>query len=126
MSLYPLGPKSATTALKFDLWMAYNGPASGGVDRLNFATFGLNHAANEGRSDRTADSDMASGSRSGWSSAGAARDYRAYVGDPGLTPVELQGVDGGFLIAMAMALARSSPNPAVPRQLDCHLFPARL
>ncbi|HTD68710.1 MAG TPA: Calx-beta domain-containing protein [Candidatus Limnocylindria bacterium] len=96
VSVYPASQSfSGNYALKFDLWMGYNGPAFGGSGSTEFATFGLNHTVSE------VNWTLGPGSDGVWftvcGEGGAARDFRAYVGEPGVTPIELQGVDAGFL-----------------------------
>jgi hypothetical protein len=85
-------------ALRFDMWINYNGPAYGGTGSTEFGTFGINHAGNKVI---WIDSVVAPPSDGVWfavsGEAGAARDYRAYVGDNASPAVELQGIDGGFL-----------------------------
>jgi hypothetical protein len=122
VSLYPLGQTfSGNFALKFDLWMAYNGPAFGGVGSTEFATFGLNHAGDKVNWTLGPNSDGVWFTVCG--EAGATRDYRAYVGDPGLTPVELQGPDGGFLDRNGDGIREVESEPGGPSQLD-YIFPS--
>jgi hypothetical protein len=84
-------------AVKFDMWVNYNGTEGGGSGSTEFSIYGVNM----------------SGAETNWAFApfgdglwfattgegGAARDWRVYVGDqvvPG-APLELQGISGGFL-----------------------------
>ncbi|MDB6124184.1 MAG: hypothetical protein JWQ71_3177 [Pedosphaera sp.] len=96
VSLYPTGKVFTNNyALKFDLWMDYNGDvAFGGSGSTEFATFGLDHLGTE--------VNWSSSTISGdgiWfatdADAGTGRDYRAYVGDPA-SNLELTSVTGGF------------------------------
>lgn len=97
VSIFPTGKSfSGNYALRFDMWLGYNGPAYGGTGSTEFATFGLNHSGDLAQWSLSADSD------GGFFFAvtgegGAARDWRAYVGSPGGAPLELQSASGGFL-----------------------------
>lgn len=97
VSIFPTGQSfSGNYALRFDMWLGYNGPAYGGSGSTEFATFGLNHSGDFAQWSLSADSD------SGLFFAvtgegGAARDWRAYLGSPGGAPLELQAAAGGFL-----------------------------
>jgi len=83
-------------ALKFDMWINYNGGAYGGSGSTEFAHFGLNTVGD--KVDWASTTDPADGV---WfavtGEGGAARDYRSYVGDGYYPAMELQGVEGGFL-----------------------------
>lgn len=86
-------------ALKFDMWVNYNGgeAGAGGSGSTEFGIFGLNMS---GAQTNWAGSPLGDGLWFGVTGeAGAARDWRTYVGDaviPG-APLELQGISGGFL-----------------------------
>jgi Calx-beta domain len=98
VSLYPIGKSfSGDYALKFDLWMDYNGDIPfGGSGSTEFATFGLNHLGTEvnwPNGPQNGDGDWFAVDGDG----GATRDYIAFEGDPTPGPnVELIG-SGGFL-----------------------------
>ena len=84
-------------AMKFDLWVNYNGGDGGGTGSTEFGIFGINMS---GIQTNWAFSTLGDGI---WFAVtcegGAARDWRTYVGDaviPG-APLELQGIPGGFL-----------------------------
>ena len=100
LNLYPnlSSTFSNDFALKFDMWINYNGGEFGGTGSTEFGIWGINM----------------SGLNTNWAAGGpeigdgvwygvtgeggAARDWRSYVGDavfPG-APLELQGVSGGF------------------------------
>lgn len=97
VSIFPTGQSfSGNYALRFDMWLGYNGPAYGGTGSTEFATFGINHSGDFAQWSLAPDSDgglffAVTGE------GGAARDWRAYLGSPGGAPLELQGVAGGFL-----------------------------
>lgn len=97
VSIFPTGQSfSGNYALRFDMWLGYNGPAYGGSGSTEFATFGINHSGDFAQWSLAPDSDgglffAVTGE------GGAARDWRAYLGSPGGAPLELQGVAGGFL-----------------------------
>lgn len=97
VSIFPTGQSfSGNYALRFDMWLGYNGPAYGGSGSTEFATFGLNHSGDFAQWSLSADSD------SGLFFAvtgegGAAFDYRAFVGSPGGAPLRLTGTAAGFL-----------------------------
>lgn len=99
LNLYPNLSQTFSNdyALKFDLWINYNGPEGGGTGSTEFGIFGLNMSGNEVN---WSGSPLGDGVWFGVTGeGGAARDYRTYVGDgliPGM-PLELQGSAGGFL-----------------------------
>jgi Calx-beta domain-containing protein len=96
VSLYPTGLVfSNNYALRFDMWINYNGPAYGGTGSTEFGTFGINHVGDKVNWNLGPTGDGVWFAVSG--EAGAARDYRAYVGDNASSAVELQGIDAGFL-----------------------------
>lgn len=99
VNLYPIVPLAFTNdyALKFDMWVNYNGGENGGSGSTEFAIFGVNMT---GLLTNWTFSSLGDG---GWfgvtGEGGANRDWRVYVGDavfPG-APLELQGASGGFL-----------------------------
>jgi hypothetical protein len=91
VSLYPKGKTfSGEYALRFDMWLNYNGDAGGGTGSTEFATFGIDHMG-----DKVNWADGVSPSDGIWfavtGEGGAAQDYRAYYGD-GFSPAyRLQG-----------------------------------
>jgi hypothetical protein len=98
VSLYPVGQSFADDyALKFDIWINYNGGEGGGTGSTEFGTFGINML--------TDNASWAFGTNGGiWFAAtgegGANRDWRAYAGDnfaPPVADLELTGLSGGFL-----------------------------
>ncbi|MDQ6630426.1 MAG: hypothetical protein M3Y82_01555 [Verrucomicrobiota bacterium] len=106
VSLYPIGKTfSNNYALRFDMFMDYNGDvAGGGSGSTEFATFGINHTANE----VNWISSSASFIPASWPSdgvwftvdgeGGTTIDYAAYVGDPTPGPaIAIAGPSGGFL-----------------------------
>ena len=84
-------------AVRFDMWINYNGGAFGGTGSTEFAIFGLNHLGTEpnwaSSSLTTSDGIWFAVTGEG----GAARDYRNYEGDGAGAPLEYQGIDGGML-----------------------------
>ena len=88
---------SGNHALRVDMWLGYNGTAFGGTGSTEFGTFGINHAGNKVAfpDASVTDSDGVWFAVTG--EGGASRDYRAYEGLAGATPVELTGWDAGFL-----------------------------
>jgi hypothetical protein len=98
VNLYPVSQSfSNDYALKFDMWINYNGGEFGGTGSTEFSIFGLNMS---GTLDNWTGADLGDGVWFGVTGeGGAARDWRAYVGDaviPG-APLELLDVSGGFL-----------------------------
>ncbi len=100
VSIYPTGQVfSNNYSLKFDMWINYNGGFQGGSGSTEFAQFGINTVGDK----VNAVSPVPGNSDGVWfaltGEAGAARDYRAYLGDT-VNPspaAELQGATGGFL-----------------------------
>ena len=101
INLYPnLGSTfSNDFALKFDMWVNYNGGEFGGSGSTEFAIWGVNM---DGLHTNWAAGGSVEQGDGVWygvtGEGGAARDWRSYVGDaviPGL-PLELQGISGGF------------------------------
>lgn len=97
VSLFPKDRTfTGSFALKFDMWLNYNGGAGGGAGSTEFATFGINHVG-----DKAIWDDGVSPSDGVWfavtGESGAALDYRSYVGD-GFSPA-IRGLNfvGGFL-----------------------------
>lgn len=85
VSIYPKGKTfTGEFALKFDMWLNYNGGAGGGSGSTEFATFGINHAGDKvvWADTPTSVPDAADGA---WfavtGESGAASDYRAFYGD---------------------------------------------
>jgi hypothetical protein len=96
VSIYPKGKTfSGNYALRFDMWMNYNGPAYGGTGSTEYGTFGLNHKGDKVNWASATDSDGVWFAVTG--EAGAARDYEAFEGLAGAAPTELRGLDAGFL-----------------------------
>lgn len=97
VSIFPSGKNfSGNYALRFDMWLGYNGLAYGGTGSTEFATFGINNSGDFAQWSLAPDSDgglffAVTGE------GGAARDWRAYLGSPGGAPLELQGAAGGFI-----------------------------
>jgi hypothetical protein len=97
VSLYPAGLNcTGNFALRFDMFMDYNGDApGGGTGSTEFATFGLNHAANKANWSTNVNG---GGAGDGvWFAAagegGTTRDYRVHTGP---INAELQGTAGGL------------------------------
>lgn len=90
---------SGNYALRFDMWINYNGGAFGGGGSTEFAIFGLNHLGTA--PNWAAPADVLTTSDGTWfavtGEGGAARDYRNYEGDGAGAPLEYQGADGGML-----------------------------
>lgn len=113
VSLYPTGQSfSSDHALRFDLWLNYNGPAGGGSGSTEFATFGLNHDASRVNwGDATATpSDGVWFAMDGEGGAGASSgDYRAYVGHPTSAPALLSFAASGLAANGALGTDASEP-----------------
>ncbi|MDA7618471.1 MAG: Calx-beta domain-containing protein [Verrucomicrobiota bacterium] len=83
VSLYPKGlALEGDHALRFEMFMSYNGPAFGGSGSTEFATMGLGHSGEltaflDGNLAIDGDGTFFAVSGEG----GASRDYRAYTGD---------------------------------------------
>lgn len=89
VSLFPKGKIfSGQYALKFDMWLNYNGGAGGGSGSTEFATFGINHMGDKVIWDSTGPSDGLWFAVSG--EGGAAGDYRVYYGDGFNPPLRAQ------------------------------------
>jgi hypothetical protein len=100
VNLYPNGQTfSNDFALKFDMWVNYNGGEFGGSGSTEFSIWGINMSGNNTNWAAGGAVELGDGVWYGVTGeGGAARDWRSYVGDavfPGL-PLELQGVSGGF------------------------------
>lgn len=97
VSIYPKEKTfSGNYALKFDMWLNYNGGAGGGLGSTEFATFGINHVGDKVNWENgNFPSDGAWFAVTGES--GAAGDYRSYVGDGGTSALKSGGELGGFL-----------------------------
>ncbi len=99
LNLYPNLSQTFSNdyALRFDMWLNYNGGEAGGTGSTEFSIFGLNMS---GVQTNWAGSPLGDGLWFGVTGeGGAARDWRTYVGDaviPG-APLELQASAGGFL-----------------------------
>lgn len=92
LSAYPAEALPAGDhALRFDLWMNYNGGSGGGSGSTEFLVAGLGHAGDRVAWPNNPASDGAYVAVSG--EGGAVQDYRAYVGPSMLT------VDSGAYIA---------------------------
>jgi hypothetical protein len=96
VSLYPTGQSFADNyALRVDMWLNYNGPEFGGSGSTEFAHFGINTV---GDKVNWVEGPVADGV---WfavtGEGGAARDYRAYVGDGSSPALELDAANAGFL-----------------------------
>jgi hypothetical protein len=81
VSIYPKGQTfQGNYALRFDLWINYNGGAGGGSGSTEYATFGINHSgAVVNWTDLLPQGDGVWYATTG--EGGAARDYRAYEFD---------------------------------------------
>ena len=100
INLYPNGQTfSNDFALKFDMWVNYNGGEFGGTGSTEFSIWGINMSGNNTNWAAGGAVEIGDGVWYGVTGeAGAARDWRSYVGD-GLfpaVPLELQGISGGF------------------------------
>jgi hypothetical protein len=112
VSVYPQGQSfSGNYALRFDMWLNYNGPSFGGTGSTEFGTFGINHGGDKVTWDLAAltDSDGLWFAVAG--EGGASRDYRAYEGTPGGPPLELRGLDAAFLDRNADGTTEFEVNP---------------
>lgn len=102
VSLYPTGQTfMGDFAVKFDLWMNYNGGAYGGTGSTEHAAFGINHLGTQVNwADATFLSDGIWFGVAGEAGTGtAAGDYSAYVGDGVGGRIRLVGIDGGYVYA---------------------------
>ncbi len=86
-------------ALRFEMFMSYNGPAFGGSGSTEFATMGVGHSGDlvaflDGNAAVDGDGTFFAVSGEG----GSSRDYRAYVGDGSSVPefLDEQGARVGF------------------------------
>jgi len=102
VNLYPTGKSfSGNYALRFDMWINYNGGAYGGTGSTEFGIFGINHLGTQPNYAAANPDNLLPTSDGVWfgvtGEAGANRDYRTYEGDAGGNPLEMIGADGGFL-----------------------------
>ncbi len=103
VNLYPKGRSfSNNFALRFDMWINYNGGEYGGTGSTEFSIFGINHSGTIANWSPPAANVSAVPTSDGiWfgvtGEAGAARDYRYYEGDSTGAPLEYTGAAGGFL-----------------------------
>jgi hypothetical protein len=90
---------SSNYALKFDLWINYPGPAGGSVGSTEHAIFGINHLGTE----VSWAAPSAASSDGTWfgvdGEGGDSKDFRAYVGNPGGTQIDLESTGGSGLPA---------------------------
>jgi hypothetical protein len=86
-------------ALKFDLWVNYPGPAGGSAGSTEHAIFGINHLGTQ----VNWAAPSAPSSDGIWfgvdGEGGDSKDYRAYVGNPGGTQIDLESTCGSGLSA---------------------------
>ena len=97
VSLYPknLG-LSNSYALRFDMWINYNGGAYGGTGSTEYASCGLNHSGTEVNWTTSATaSDGLWFAVDGEGGSGAS-DYRAYKGNGASAPTQLSFANSGF------------------------------
>ncbi|HXU79412.1 MAG TPA: Calx-beta domain-containing protein [Methylomirabilota bacterium] len=97
ISIYPTSKVfSNDFAFRFDMWLNYNGGFQGGSGSTEFGTFGIDHIG-----DKVNWQDGVSVSDGCWfgvtGEAGAAADYRSYVGDNAGIAIRSTGSAGGFL-----------------------------
>ena len=110
VSLYPKNlTMSGNYALRFDMWLNYNGSSGGGSGSTEYATFGINHAATE----VNWGAGTASSSDGLWFGAtgegGAANDYVAYTGNSAGNPTALSFAAGGFGVNGALSQDAADP-----------------
>lgn len=84
-------------AVRFDMWLNYNGPAAGGSGSTEFCIFGINHVG-----DKVNWEDNSTASDGVWfgvtGEGGAGYDYRSYVGDGSTAAIKWgAGSPGVFL-----------------------------
>ena len=103
VNLYPKGKSfSGNFALRFDMWINYNGGEYGGTGSTEFSIFGINFSGTLANWSPPAAAVSAVPSSDGilfgvTGEAGAARDYRSYEGDPAGPPLEFTAASGGFI-----------------------------
>lgn len=130
INLYAEGQNfSGDYALRFDMWINYNGGPFGGSGSTEFGIFGLNHLGTQ--ANWGADSAVLSSSDGIWyavtGEGGAAGDYRNYEGDGLGAPLRFSLTDGGFLDRDADGTAEqevttaTAANPNYPLTI---LFPS--
>lgn len=110
VSLYPKNQLfSNNYALRFDMWVNYNGNSGGGTGSTEYVTCGINHTGTE----INWGAGTASSSDGLWFAAtgegGAASDYVAYTGNPTGNPTQLSLAAGGFGVNGAQTLDASDP-----------------
>lgn len=118
---------SGDYALRFDMWINYNGGAYGGSGSTEFAIFGINHLGTE--PNWAASSEVLFSSDGIWfavtGESGAARDYRNYEGDSFGPPLEYQSFDGGFLDRDGDGAPEQEANGNTPANYPLNLiFPS--
>jgi hypothetical protein len=86
-------------ALRFDMWINYNGPAGGGAGSTEHTIFGINHVGDKVNWHFAPTSDGIFFAVTGEGGAGTNpnSDYVSYEGDPTGAPIKFIDADGGFL-----------------------------
>lgn len=103
VNIYPKGKSfSGNYALRFDMWIGYNGGEGGGTGSTEFGIFGINHTGTQVNWAPTAGQPGSLTTSDGvWfavtGEGGAAGDYRNYEGDAAGAPLRYTGADGGFI-----------------------------
>lgn len=120
VNLYPKGKTfSGNYALRFDMWIGYNGGESGGTGSTEFGIFGINHLGTQVNWAPTGGQPGSLSTSDGiWfavtGEGGAAGDYRNYDGDPTGAPLRYSGADGGFLDRDGIAGVEEEVVPPQP------------
>lgn len=114
VSAHPKGQSFAGDyALRFDLWMGYNGGAFGGTGSTEYGTFGINHAGGRVTWDHVSvtDSDGVWFAVTGEAGTGTAGDYQAFEGMALDRPFRLGAFDAVFLDRDGDGVLENEVNP---------------
>lgn len=114
VSAHPKGQSFAGDyALRFDLWMGYNGGAFGGTGSTEYGTFGINHAGGRVTWDHVSvtNSDGVWFAVTGEAGTGTAGDYQAFEGMALDRPFRLGAFDAVFLDRDGDGVLENEVNP---------------
>ncbi|HEX7862573.1 MAG TPA: Calx-beta domain-containing protein [Verrucomicrobiae bacterium] len=103
VNIYPKAQSfSGDYAVRFDMWINYNGSAGGGLGSTEHAIFGINHTGDKVNWHAASSGDgvffgVAGEAGSGLGTGATPTDYTSYDGDPGGPPLRAEDQLGGFL-----------------------------
>ena len=103
VNIYPKNQTfSGDFALRFDMWINYNGPAGGGTGSTEHGIFGINHTGDKVNWHAATSSDgllfgVTGEGGSGLGTGATPTDYTTYEGDLAGSPLRFEDSQGGFL-----------------------------